>query len=194
MDSIERELNAYLFLEFGIEGDDDAISETWPFSLRRLGEIGVNVIFEFDDDDEPYFAISGPCLDFMSKGGMTIDDLALQFAGSEWIAAQHPVSLEDKAAQAMIPFPPELNAGARWRNWEDTPSEIHARRSWRDCFFGAAAGTWDCFAFQTNWRPSSVGLILRSAWAMTVVTQRDACHGPSGSGSDPNAKVATPVN
>jgi len=93
MGSIEHDLNAYLFLEFGMEGEETSISETWPFSLRRLGEIGVRVIFEFDDDDEQYFAISGPCLDFLPKNGMTIDDLALQFVGSEWIAAQDSVSL-----------------------------------------------------------------------------------------------------
>ena len=96
MGSIERDLNDYLFLEFGMEEEDEAaISETWPFSLRRLGEIGDTIIFEFDDDDDPYFAISGPCLDFLPKGGMTIDDLAVQFAGSRWIAAQQPVSLEE---------------------------------------------------------------------------------------------------
>ena len=97
MESIERELNDYLFLEFGMEeeGEETSISETWPFSLRRLGEIGDKVIFEFDDDDEPYFAIGGPYLDFLPKNGMSIDDLALQFVGSGWIAAQDPVSLEE---------------------------------------------------------------------------------------------------
>ncbi len=95
MESIERDLNEYLFHEFGMEEGDAAISETSPFSLRRLGEIGTSIIFEFEDDDEPYFAIGGPCLDFLPKAGMTIEDLALQFVGSEWIAAQHPVSLEE---------------------------------------------------------------------------------------------------
>jgi len=104
MGSIEHDLNAYLFLEFGMEGEETSISETWPFSLRRLGEIGVRVIFEFDDDDEQYFAISGPCLDFLPKNGMTIDDLALQFVGSEWIAAQDPVSLaESRPGDDSIP-------------------------------------------------------------------------------------------
>ena len=95
MESIERDLNDYLFLEFGMEGEETSISETWPFSLRRLGEIGDKVIFEFDDDNESFFAIGGPCLDFLPKNGMSIDDLALQFVGSEWIAAQDPVSLEE---------------------------------------------------------------------------------------------------
>ncbi len=96
MGSIERDLNDYLFLEFGMEEEEEAlISETWPFSLRRLGEIGDSVIFEFDDDDEPYFAIGGPCLSVLPKNGMTIDDLVLQFDGAEWIVAQDPVSLEE---------------------------------------------------------------------------------------------------
>ena len=96
MRSIERELNEYLFLEFGIEAEEEtSISDTWPFGLRRIGEIGDRVIFEFDDDDEPFFAIGEPYLDFLPKNGMTINDLALQFAGAEWIAAQDPVSLEE---------------------------------------------------------------------------------------------------
>ncbi|HKR15130.1 MAG TPA: hypothetical protein VJT15_23895 [Pyrinomonadaceae bacterium] len=104
MGSSERELNEYLFHEFGMDEEETSISETWPFSLRRLGEIGVRVIFEFDDDDEPYFAISGPCLDVLPKNGMTIDDLALQFAGSEWIASQDPVSLaESRPGDDSIP-------------------------------------------------------------------------------------------
>lgn len=49
------------------EGDETAVSETWPFVLRRLGEIGDKVIFEFEDDDEPYFAIGEPYLDFLPK-------------------------------------------------------------------------------------------------------------------------------
>jgi hypothetical protein len=106
MGTIERDLNAYLFLEFGMEeeGEETSISETWPFSLRRLGELGVREIFEFDDADEPYFAIGGPCLDFLPKSGMTIDDLGLQFLGYEWIAAQDPVSLaESRPGDDSIP-------------------------------------------------------------------------------------------
>ena len=98
MGSIERELNEYLFLEFGMDDEEEeesSVSETWPFNLRRLGEIGTRLIFEFDDGDEQYFAIGEPYLDVLTKNGMTIDDLALHFAGSEWIAAQYPVSLEE---------------------------------------------------------------------------------------------------
>ena len=104
MGSIERELNEYLFLEFGMEEEEEAlISESWPFSLRRLGEIGDKLIFEFDDDDEPFFAIGEPYLGLRPKNGMTIDDLALYFVGSDWIAAQDPVSLaESRSADAVL--------------------------------------------------------------------------------------------
>jgi hypothetical protein len=147
MESIERDLNAYLFREFGMEeeGEETSISETWPFSLRRLGEIGVRIIFEFDDADEPHFAIGGPGLDFLPKNGMTIDDLALQFVGYEWIAAQDPVSLaESRPGDDSIPSGIERLRALR--NWEDTRPEIHALRSYQDCFFGTAVGIWDCFA------------------------------------------------
>lgn len=96
MESIEHELNDYLFHEFGMDEEDEGVvSETWPFILRRLGEIGDSIIFEFDDGDDQYFAIGGPCLDVLPKRGMTFDDLTLQFAGSKWIAAQRPVTLEE---------------------------------------------------------------------------------------------------
>lgn len=104
MGSIEHDLNAYLFLEFGMEEEEASISESWPFSLRPLGEIGARVIFEFVDEDEPFFAIGDPYLDFLPQWGMSIDDLALQFLGSDWIAAQDPVSLaESRLGYDSIP-------------------------------------------------------------------------------------------
>ena len=49
-------------------------------------------MFEFEDD-EPYFALAGPSLDYLPKAGMTFDDLVLQVAGSKWIAARDPIDL-----------------------------------------------------------------------------------------------------
>ena len=145
MGSIERELNEYLFLEFGMEEEETSISETWPFMLRRVGEIGVRVIFEFDDDDEPYFAIGGPCLEVLPKNGMTIDDLALQFVGSEWIAAKDPVSLEEsRPGDDSIPSGIE-----RLRALEELKK--HATGDPRaeilsGLFLRNSVSIWDCFA------------------------------------------------
>ncbi len=94
MDSLKRDLNKYLFYEFGMDGDESSISETWPFTLRPVGNIEGRTVLEFDDD-EPFFALAGSSFNFLPKQGMSVDDLALQFVGSDWIAAQDPVSLEE---------------------------------------------------------------------------------------------------
>ncbi len=52
------------------------------------------MVYEFDDD-VPFFALAEPSFDFLPKGGMSVDDLALQFIGSDWIMAQDPVGLEE---------------------------------------------------------------------------------------------------
>ena len=94
MGNLERELNKYLFYEFSVDGEESSISETWPFTLRPLGNIEGRTVFEFDDD-ESFFALAGPNLNFLPKQGMSVDDLALQFVGSDWIAAHDPVSLDE---------------------------------------------------------------------------------------------------
>ena len=95
MENLERELNDYLFLEFDIEGDESLISETWPFKFRLIGQLNELTVFEFDDNDEPFFALAGSnSLDFMAKAGMTLEDLRLQRTGSQWIADRDPVDLQ----------------------------------------------------------------------------------------------------
>ena len=94
MGSLELDLNKYLFYEFGVDGEESSISETWPFTLRPVGNIEGRTVLEFDDD-EPFFAFAGPSFNFLPKHAMSVEDLALQFVGSDWIAAQGPVSLEE---------------------------------------------------------------------------------------------------
>ena len=93
MENLARAMNEYLFFEFGVEGDESLISETWPFKLRPLLLEPGAAVFEFEDD-EPYFAIAAKSFNFMPKAGMTFDDLLLQQSGSQWIAAREPIGLE----------------------------------------------------------------------------------------------------
>ena len=105
MSEAMRSLNEYLFHEFGREqaGGTNRVSDTWPFVLRRIGDLDEAVVFEFDDD-EPYFALVGPSLDYMPKAGMTFSDLACQLKGSSWIRRQEPVSLsESKPNDPAVP-------------------------------------------------------------------------------------------
>lgn len=92
MDDIKTELNGYLFLEFGVDGDESRVSEEWPFELRKLAETSDLTVFEFYDDDA-YFAMAGDSFNFLPQAGMTVDDLLLQHNGAKWIGARDPIDL-----------------------------------------------------------------------------------------------------
>lgn len=93
MRTLRRQLNEYLFHEFGHDGPEDRISESWPFELREVGQTNGLVAFEFDDGDERFFAIDDGALTFLPVAGMNLDDLVLQSEGSRWIGARDPVDL-----------------------------------------------------------------------------------------------------
>jgi hypothetical protein len=93
MDDVRIELNGYLFLEFGIDGDESRVSEKWPFELRKLVETPDLTVFGFDADDEAYFALAGQSLSFLSQADMTVDDLRVQLSGADWIRSRDPVDL-----------------------------------------------------------------------------------------------------
>lgn len=105
MENLKRELNEYIFLEFDLEGDESLISETWPYEFRLLGEVANLTVFEFVDDDEPFFALAGrSSLDFMAKAGMTLEDLQLQRTGSQWLGDRDPINLETSMpGEASVP-------------------------------------------------------------------------------------------
>jgi hypothetical protein len=94
MSTLERDINEYLFHEFGLDldGGEERISDAWPFVLSKVGEHDGMIVFEFDDG-EPFFAFAGESLNFLPKAGMTFEDLCLQRAGGRWIGARDPVDL-----------------------------------------------------------------------------------------------------
>lgn len=92
MDDLKTELNGYLFLEFGVDGDESRVSEDWPFELHKLVETSDLTVFEFHDD-QAYFALAGEGLNFLPQAGMSVDDLMLQHVGAKWIGARDPIDL-----------------------------------------------------------------------------------------------------
>ncbi|HEX6729566.1 MAG TPA: hypothetical protein VF074_06135 [Pyrinomonadaceae bacterium] len=94
MDHLKAQLNNYLFLEFGVEGDESRVSATWPFDLRELAATPDLTVFEFHDD-EAYFALAGESLNFLPQAGMTVDDLIVQNDDARWIRVRAPVSLSE---------------------------------------------------------------------------------------------------
>lgn len=93
----KRDINEYLFYEFGIDAAGAQISDTWPFELRDAGVIVVDEetleVFEFTEGDDTYFAVAGDALNFYPSWGMTIDDLRLQISGARWIGQREPIDL-----------------------------------------------------------------------------------------------------
>jgi len=93
--STEKEINEYLYYEFGVEGDESQVGENWPFSLYYVGTIDVSgrpiQIYEFSDGEDKYFAEVGDALNFYPTGGMSLEDLELAELGSLWISRHNPV-------------------------------------------------------------------------------------------------------
>jgi hypothetical protein len=96
--STKKDINEYLFYEFGLEGDEDQISDTWPFDLKDVGSVIVGTqeskLFQFSDGQESYFALELPGLNFFPAVGMTAEQIQLQVAGSRWIGQRTPIDLD----------------------------------------------------------------------------------------------------
>lgn len=105
---MKRELNEYLFHEFGVEDSELRISDSWPFELKELGMVEGEHVFEFNADGEEFFAISGRALRFDKKDGADLPLLGRQIRGSRWIGARGPVSLStSRGEHPFIPMIPE---------------------------------------------------------------------------------------
>ena len=90
----KKDINEYLYYEFGIDGDEMSISEEWPFHLHSVGSLTLRGkrtdFYEFTDGETDYYAQEGF---FFPKSGMTLEDLSLQGLGQQWIGGQNPLDL-----------------------------------------------------------------------------------------------------
>ena len=90
----KKDINEYLYYEFGVDSDESSISEDWPFHLHFVGILtwqGERTDFyEFTDGETDYYAQEG---DFFPKAGMTLEDISFQDLGQQWIGEQNPVDL-----------------------------------------------------------------------------------------------------
>jgi hypothetical protein len=97
--TIRREINEYLFYEFGLDGEADvsAVSENWPFVLETVGSLDTSdqhlEVFRFWDKEDEYYAIGGGRFSFLPTAGMDLDDLRNTFLGTQWIGNRGPVDL-----------------------------------------------------------------------------------------------------
>jgi hypothetical protein len=97
----KREINQYLFYEFGVAveetGDEAHITDDWPFELTLIGVIQIGdhpiQVFSFTESDEHYDAVSSDSLTYYPAAGLSLDQLRLQLRGGEWISRYDPVDL-----------------------------------------------------------------------------------------------------
>jgi hypothetical protein len=99
LDKAKFEINAALAEEWGTDGEEDKPSEDWPYHLDYWGLVQGWSLYSFSDGKVARYAgyaedvgvISGPIAD------MTLEDLADEFRGGEWIYEKGPVELDDEA-------------------------------------------------------------------------------------------------
>lgn len=115
----KKDINEYLYYEFGIDGNESSISEEWPFHLHSVGSLTLRGertdFYEFTDGEMDYYAQEGF---FFPKAGMTLEDLLLQNLGQQWIGGQNPLDLNttilgDDRVPTMIERRHNIDALAR---------------------------------------------------------------------------------
>jgi hypothetical protein len=107
---MKKELNEYLFLEFGLdtEGEDiSRVSNDWPFQLEQLDEIELpdgdtTYVFRFESDGELLYAIAGRSMTFFSSSGIDLPNLRRQILGSAWIADRSPIDLNTSRGEHLV--------------------------------------------------------------------------------------------
>jgi hypothetical protein len=104
---MKRELNEYLFFEFGIDGDESQVSDTWPFSLKDVGIVEDEHVFEFESEGEEFFAIYGHSIRNELKEGTDLQMLGNQIRGARWIGEHEPVDLStSRGEHPIVPMIP----------------------------------------------------------------------------------------
>ena len=107
MDRVKSEINAILAEEWGTDGAEGKPSEDWPYRLDYWGLIQGWKLYRFFDGKVARYAGYSPDVGVISGSvaDMTLEDLADEFRGGDWIYEQQPVELNDeaKAANGAIP-------------------------------------------------------------------------------------------
>jgi hypothetical protein len=113
IEATKQKLNQFLIAEFGIDSDGGTRpgTDSWPFVLMPVGRIALGPgepdVYRFELE-EPYFVIDIGSPHCYPVAGMTLPDLAQQFAGASWLAAREPIDLSTSATGLLgVPSIPE---------------------------------------------------------------------------------------
>lgn len=94
-------INECLAGEWSFRPEDGSPSETWPFELEYWGAVDDWQLYRFDDGGISRYAGYAPEIGVISGAvaDMTLDDLADEFRGGDWILERRPVELNDADAE-----------------------------------------------------------------------------------------------
>ena len=100
MDKVKALINASLAEVWGTDGEEGTPSENWPYRLDYWGMAKGWKLYRFSDGKVARYAgydpevgvISGPIAD------MTLEDMADEFRGGDWIYQRGPIELDEEAA------------------------------------------------------------------------------------------------
>lgn len=113
---MKKELNEYLFFEFGFDlraRDIATVREDWPFVLEEVGTIevegNINHIFVFEHEGTKYYGVYGPVIQYLPISEMDLTVLKWMFAGTVWLGHKEPINLEMvKLNDPAVPSSPEI--------------------------------------------------------------------------------------
>lgn len=103
---VSFEINRYLFHELELAGDEDRVSERWPFNLREVcssdSARSNTRVFEFSYNSDTYFVLAGPPFSFWIADGMSLEELRLYLEGERWIVTHGAVDLDMETADDKV--------------------------------------------------------------------------------------------
>lgn len=108
MDKVKAEINASLAEAWGVEDDANKPSDVWPYSLDFWGVAGGWTLYRFSDGQVARYAGFDPEVGVISGAiaDLSIEDLADEFRGGDWLYQRSPVELDDDVEGTNEDIPP----------------------------------------------------------------------------------------
>lgn len=110
-DSPRQIINECLASEWCFGPDDGNPGEDWPFRLDYWGAVDGWQLYRFDDSGTSRYAGYAPDVGVISGAvaDMSLEDIADEFRGGDWILERHPIDLNDADAKDDDSVPPRAD-------------------------------------------------------------------------------------
>lgn len=102
MDKVKAEINTSLAEAWGIDEDGGKPSDDWPYQLDYWGVASGWTLYRFSDGRVARYAGYDPEVGVISGAvaDLTLEDLADEFRGGDWLYQRSPVELDEEVDEA----------------------------------------------------------------------------------------------